>query len=99
MGSYWTQTTMSTDYYLTNRVAAAAAQEGQGAQADQWASSNRRTWAAAPGWAEAWDSYLAANPEPPKDTEEWAAWVPPGKHDGVITDGMILSQVQSMLGG
>lgn len=102
--TYMTQTDMSNDYYLTNRVAACAAGEGQEFP-DQWAHETRRTWAAAPGWDEAWDSYLVSNPPPPGWPDAPAEvdppvdpWIPPGKNEAVISDGMILSQVQGMLG-
>ena len=56
---------------------------------DRWTYENRRDWAAAPGWDAAWESYWAAHP----DEED----LDPGLDESVITDGQILSQVQSMV--
>jgi len=56
---------------------------------DRWTLEKRRVWAAAPGWDAAWESARVSHPEPDYD---------PGTDGGVITDGQILAQVQSMLG-
>ena len=84
--SYLTQNAIATNISMLNRVAQAAAQEDKSTDPDRWTHENRRDWAAAPGWSEAWESYLVANPDGD-----------PGADEGVITDGMILSQVQSMI--
>ena len=72
---------------LVNRIAAAAAQEGQ-RDPWQWASSNAWTLAASPGWAEAWGSATTnVSDEVNPDT---------GARSSVITDGMILGAVQAI---
>jgi hypothetical protein len=71
---------------LARRVTAAAAQQGQ-TEPERWTYEHRWVYGAAPGWGAAFASAEAAgNPDP-------------GAAPDVITDGMILSQVQSMLGG
>lgn len=86
--SYLTQSAIASDQYMQQRVAQCAATEGIVAEAgldpDFWTSSWRRTWSAAPGWDAAWESAVASNVQNP------------GMDQGVITDEMILSQVQSM---
>ncbi len=68
---------------LLGRCTAAAATEGEGAP-EQWVNANRWTLCAAPGWADAWASAVAGdNPDP-------------GADPGVITDPMILSEVQAV---
>lgn len=76
---------------LLGRLSAAAAQE-QGAGADldpdapeAWAQAHRWALVAAPGWGEAWASAVAGGNEDP------------GADPGVITDGMILSEVQALI--
>lgn len=54
--------------------------------AQAWVESNAYLWAASPDWGAAWDSALAGGNEAP------------GKDESVITDGMILSTVQALLG-
>ena len=75
---------------MRDRVAQCAAGESI-PDADHWTYESRRIWAASPGWDAAWESALASNPTKPD--------YDPGKDEAVITDGMILSQVQSMDGG
>lgn len=75
-------------YSMRRRVAASAAAEGVPA-AKTWAADNDLYWAAAPGWGAAWASSMAAHPDDP-------TWDPGAQRD-VITDGMILAQVQAML--
>lgn len=87
--SYLTQDTISFNAAMYGRITMAAADEGVH-DPDSWAASNRRTWAAAPGWDAAWESSLAGHPNDPA--------YDPGADEAVITDGMILSQVQAMLG-
>jgi len=89
--SYLTQNEIASNRAMLDRVAQAAAQENKASDPDRWTYENRRDWAAAPGWSEAWESFRASHP--PVEGEEVAD---PGKDEGVITDGMILSQVQSM---
>jgi hypothetical protein len=77
---------MAVSSSLRRRVAASAAQEDATiTDPDDWTAVNRYKWAAAPGWDAAWASAVAGNnPDP-------------GSDPGVITDGMILSQVQTLL--
>jgi len=71
---------------MQRRVTACAATEDYAGDPVQWTYDNRYGWAAAPGWAAAWDSAVAGG------------IADPGADPAVITDGMILSQVQGMLG-
>jgi hypothetical protein len=88
--SYLTQNEISENQAMNARVAQAAAQEGR-TDPDYWTYHSRRTWAAAPGWDAAWESAKVSHPpvegEPAYD---------PGADESVITDPMILSQVQVM---
>jgi hypothetical protein len=86
--SYLTQNEIANNRAMLDRVAQAAAQEDKASDPDRWTYENRRDWASAPGWDAAWESYRAAHPDEPD--------LDPGKDEGVITDGMILSQVQAM---
>ena len=84
--SYLTQHTISTDPAMTGRVAQAAAGEGAPGDPDAWTWQWRRAWASAPGWDDARESAQAGG-------------IPdPGADESVITDAMILAQVQAMLG-
>jgi hypothetical protein len=85
--SYLTQSEIGNNGSMINRVAQAATVEDKGDNPDGWTYENRRVWASAPGWDEAWESARVAHPEPEFD---------PGADEAVITDGMILSQIQSM---
>jgi hypothetical protein len=78
---------MTQDTALHGRMAAAAATEQVPGDPDTWVANHRYQLAAAPGWGDAWASAIASdNPDP-------------GADPGVITDGMILSQVQALLAG
>jgi len=83
--SYLTQDEIAGNTAMLNRVAQAAAEEDK---PDEWAYQQRRHWAAAPGWDDAWESARASHP----DDEDYD----PGTDEAVITDQMILSQVQGM---
>jgi hypothetical protein len=90
--SYKTQGEIADNRMMQVRVAQAYASEPETKEdPDKWTWDRRRDWAAAPGWDTAWESYKASHPsvegEPDAD---------PGADEGVITDAMILSQVQSM---
>ena len=85
--SYLTQNEIANNRAMLDRVAQAAAQEDKASDPDRWTYENRRDWAAAPGWDAAWESSRVAHPEEDYD---------PGTDEAVITDGMILSQVQAM---
>jgi hypothetical protein len=74
---------------MRSRVAAAYAAEQSGpesAGAENWAYSSSYWWASAPGWAAAYEYALNTGNESP------------GTDPAVITDAMILAQVQLMLG-
>lgn len=100
--SYLVQAAIAENVTMNKRVAQCAAEQGlpvlppEGAvptfggptNADQWAQQNARIWAAAPGWADAWASALASHEDNPA--------YDPGKDEAVITDAMILGQVQAM---
>lgn len=92
--SYLNQSAMANNAAMLERVAQAAAEEGK-PDPDTWTRDNRRTWASAPGWDDAWASALASHP-PPAPGEPFVGVYDPGSDEAVITDGMILSQVQSM---
>jgi hypothetical protein len=68
---------------LQRRLIACAATEGE-ADPETWVATHRWTLCAAPGWADAWASAEAAGS------------VDPGVDDAVITDPMILSEVQAL---
>jgi hypothetical protein len=94
--SYLDQSAIASNVAMTERVAQAATEEGQ-PEADTWTRDNRRVWASAPGWDDAWASALASHP-PPVPPEQFTGVYDPGEDEAVITDAMILSQVQAMLG-
>ena len=96
--SYLTQSAIASNGWMTQRVAQCATEQGQ-ADSDNWTQTNRRIWAAAPGWDEAWEYAVNTHPPEPPDPENPVIPPPydPGQDEGVITDGMILSQVQAML--
>lgn len=83
--SYWDISLMAQNQDLINRVQAAAAQE----QPDNpwtWTAEHMLNVAAAPGWDAAWASALASGNETP------------GQDPAVISDSMILTQVQTLTG-
>jgi len=85
--TYLTLGIISRDQWMSDRIAASAAQEGvtdAGIDPDIWMGAWRRVLASAPGWAAAWESAVAAG------------IVEPGRDPAVITDGQIRAQVQSM---
>lgn len=85
--SYLTQSVVAANAAMFSRVAQCAATEGI-PEPGSWAATNARMWAASPGWDAAWESALASHPDDPE--------YDPGTDEAVITDAMILSQVQSM---
>lgn len=85
--SYWTTSEMAMDNDLTRREAACYAQEPGGTEEpNAWALANGLALAAQPGWDAAWSSALAAGVQTP------------GRDEAVISDAMILSGVQAVLG-
>ena len=85
--TYLVQSQIAGNQLMMARVAQAAAEQGV-PDPDMWTNINRRIWAAAPGWDDAWASSLASHEDNPA--------YDPGTDEAVITDAMILSQVQSM---
>jgi hypothetical protein len=84
--SYNSQAALSQDGDFRNRIAACAAVETDNdIQATAWADAHIWEIAAAPGFADAYASALAA--EVPR----------PGADESVITDAMILSAVQAIV--
>jgi len=92
--SYLQQSEIAANWSMTQRVAQCAAEQ-EIPDADAWTSTHRREWAAAPGWADAWASAEASHPPDPEADVAYD----PGADEAVITDQMILSQVQAMNGG
>lgn len=86
---YLTISVISDDVFMQRRVAACAAQQGitQDPDPTVWTFERRYTWAAAPGWAQKWDSAVAGGIEQP------------GADPAVITDADVLAVVQPMVGG
>jgi len=85
---YLTQAIIADDPYMKLRVSSAAAQAGVtevGIDPDAWMHEYRKVWAADPGWDLAWESAQAGG------------LVDPGRDPGVVTDAMILAQVQAMM--
>lgn len=82
--TYWGVSTVSESGSLTSRISGCAAKENI-PDPNIWAYENRWEWASAPGWAAAYEYALAGGSEDP------------GKDPAVITDAMILTQVQVML--
>lgn len=74
---------------LLDRVAAAAAKEGQDSP-QSWALERAWRFAAEPGWAEAW-AYA-------KDTQSVNVNPDTGAREDVISDAMILAAVQARIG-
>ena len=70
---------------MQRRVAACAAQQDAPGDPTAWTWDHRLDWASAPGWGAAWASALAGG-------------IPdPGADPAVITDEMILAQIQAMV--
>jgi hypothetical protein len=83
---YWEIAEMAQDLDLAARIQAAAAQEITDDRSPYaWQAENMLDLCASPGWDAAWSSAAAGGNEAP------------GRDPGVITDGMILSAVQSIL--
>ena len=59
--TYLVQNSIATSLGMTVRVAQAAAQEDAPGSPDEWAQDNRRDWAAAPGWEDAWASAMVGH--------------------------------------
>lgn len=87
--SYATIATIYRDSNINSRITACVASEGISKTPEQWVAERNWALAAQPGWAEAWESSLAAHPETPDYL--------PGADAAVITDAMILSAVQALV--
>lgn len=99
--SYLTQDAIAFSIAMQHRVAQCYASEQDGSpdqmdDPDRWAFEHRRTWAAAPGWDDAWEYALATHPVPDPLPSDYLPF-DPGTQEAVITDEQILAQVQSML--
>ena len=83
--SYWDISQMALDMDLLLRVQASAAQEIPIAESPYtWTAEHILNVTSQPDWDSAWSSAIASG-------------VPnPGRDEGVITDGMILSGVQAV---
>lgn len=88
---------IATDQYMLDRMNAAATQQQyldsvaiNPADPLMWVDQNRYVWASSPGWGEAW-RYAQTTHEADPEYQ-------PGKDETVITDGMILSAVQQLMG-
>lgn len=92
--SYLDQSLIANNTAMFERVSQAATEEGE-TDSDTWTHEHRRVWAAAPGWDDAWASALASHP-PPAPGDPFTGVYDPGQDEAVITDQMILSQVQAM---
>lgn len=84
--TYLVQSTIATNPSMFSRLSQCAAQQDI-PDPEEWTQTNRRSWAAAPGWDDAWASALASHEDDLYD---------PGSDEAVITDQMILGQVQAM---
>lgn len=94
--TYLIQAEIAANRSMLDRIAQAVASEDHD-EPDAWTYENRREWAAAPGWDAAWASAQASHP-PPDPPDPSVPPYDPGADEAVITDAMILAQIQSMLG-
>jgi hypothetical protein len=85
--SYLTQSKIAANQAMNERVIQCAVGE-QISDGQNWAYQHQREWAAAPGWDDAWEYALNVHSSDQN--------YDPGTDEAVITDGMILSQVQAM---
>lgn len=76
---------MARDPALLDRVTACAVLEGV-TGADQWVRENAWLLSAQPGWVDAYKYAIDSGDDQP------------GANEGAVTDGMILSAVQTLLG-
>ena len=104
--SYLTEDAIASNTAMQHRVAQAAASEGYGTgndpetgmgkDPDRWTFDHRRYWAAAPGWADAWEYALNTHAPPDPMPDNYKPY-DPGTDSAVITDAQILAQIQGML--
>lgn len=88
---------IANDVHMNARMNAAATQqaayETQFVQPEaplSWVAGNRWVWAASPGWGAKWRFAEDSHPDDPE--------YQPGRDESVITDGDILSAVQTLMG-
>lgn len=82
--SYLTQAKLAQDHEIVPRIAACVTVETDVPDPQFWVQGRMWQFSALPGWADAWSSALASGVEHP------------GVDESVITDGDILSGVQSI---
>jgi hypothetical protein len=85
--SYLDQSEIASNVTMYERLAQCAVEQDV-PEPEAWVQAHRREWGAAPGWDAAWAYAQASHP----DDRNYD----PGRDEAVITDGMILAQVQSM---
>jgi hypothetical protein len=81
--TYLVQAEIAANRSMLDRVAQACAEEGH-EDPDAWTYDNRREWAAAPDWDDAWAYAQATHPEPDPDPANPVAPYDPGADDTVI---------------
>lgn len=107
--AYLTIAEIAANPAMNSRVTACAAQQERAGltiepDAPTWTLHNRYLWASSPTWGEKWDYAVQTHPPeptPPPDPENpvaTAAPYDPGADPAVITDGDILSTVQTLSG-
>src|SRR4051812_47946708 len=90
--TYLDQSEIAANSSMYARVAQCATQQNVD-DPEGGREETRRVWASAPGWDDAWASAKAAHENDPADEPVYD----PGADNGVITDEMILSQVQATM--
>lgn len=86
--TYNTIALIQRDPTIRDRVSACVAVERIANPPEQWVADRAWQLATQPGWAEAWESAVASH----ANDENYS----PGADDAAITDGMILSAVQTI---
>lgn len=86
----YTISVIASDSKFRERLNAGAAQQNVPGDPVAWVWNNRYDICAAPGWAAAVDSWMVGNPE----SDPANAWA---TDQAVISDGMIISQIQVMI--
>lgn len=91
--SYLAIAQIAADSYMGQRMRACVTQQDNQAtivvaDPERWVSYYAYTWASSPTWGEKWDSALASHADDPA--------YQPGRDAAVITDGDLLSTVQTL---
>lgn len=89
----YTISIIANDPAFQQRLIAGASKENVPGDPVAWVWENRYDLAAAPGWAAAVDSWLAANPDFDPDADPANSWA---TNQAVISDGQIISQIQAL---